>query len=91
MAKVRFGLPRVTVGGSTDCAYLFEDEDPLASLVGSVVQDIATEVMVTVSGVTMHLAAWQDPDHWADDWREAAGDEDVAEFIAGLLAAATES
>lgn len=90
MGKLRFSIPKTIVGGLTDTARLSDDESPLDGLVESVIQDLSTDVMVTVSSVTMHLAAWQDPDGWGDDWREVAGDEDVDTFIANLLAGAIE-
>lgn len=77
------------IGGSTfrchDAAIILDGEDPLEQLIESVIQTISTEVMVTVGEVTMHLAAWQDPDHWSDDWAEKGIDPDD---VHGLVAAA---
>lgn len=89
--EIRFTLPRVTVGGSTDCALVLDGEDPLGAVVEQTVQTISTDVMLKIGGVTMFLAAWQDPEHWAEDWAEHAGDQDAREFVEGLLAEAVES
>jgi hypothetical protein len=87
---IRFTVEQSIVGRLTDVAIVAEEESPFDALVEAVVADISIDVEVEVSGVRMHLAAWQDPDHWAEDWREVAGDADVAEFIGGLLARASE-
>jgi hypothetical protein len=41
----------------------------------------------------MHLAAWQDPEHWATDWAEELGVpfDDAPDAVAALLAAAEEA
>lgn len=41
---------------------------PIETLTEAVIFAIHTDIEVTVNGVTMHLAAWRDPDHWATDW-----------------------
>jgi hypothetical protein len=77
---------------TADSAYVSEDEDPRTRLIESVVGTISTDVEVTAGGVTLHLAAWQDPDHWSEEWTEALGeDPDVEGFIAGLAAPDEES
>lgn len=48
------------------------EEDPRSAIVEDAIQTISTDVEITVAEVTMHLAAWQDPDHWESDWREKA-------------------
>jgi hypothetical protein len=51
---------------------------------------MSTEIQITIGGVTNHLAAWEDFDHWSEDWRELAGDEDIDEFIFNAIASAVE-
>ena len=51
-----------------DAAILRDGDDPRESLIEEVIQSISTTVEVTVGDVTMHLAAWMDPEHWEDDW-----------------------
>lgn len=84
MRKVEF-----SIGGSItrarDAAYIVGDEDPLETLIDAALQSISTDVEITVGGVTMHLAAWQDPDMWSEDWREKDIDLDD---VPGLVAAA---
>lgn len=76
---------------TADAAYLDADEDPRTALIEAVVETISIDVQVTAGGVTLHLAAWQDPDHWAEDWAEKLDvDSDKAagaawELIAGLV------
>jgi hypothetical protein len=63
-----------------DAAYVKGEDDLREAFVEQVVQSISTDVEVTVGEVKMHLAAWMDPDHWEDDWREA-GVEDVDQLL----------
>lgn len=90
MRRIRFSVPRAIVGNMTDVADIEADEDPVEGVVQTMMHDLSTEIELTIGGVTMHLAAWQDPDHWATDWREKCGDQDPGEFVAGLLAQAEE-
>ncbi len=85
VAKVRFVVERSTVGGITDLARVVDGEDPVEAIVAAAMDSLGVDVRLTVSGVTMHLAAWRDPEHWADDWREKCGDEDPVEFVERLL------
>lgn len=85
MDKVEF-----STGGSLrrthDAVYLRPAEEPLTALVEAVIDSIGTSVMVTVGDITMHLAAWQDPDHWEEDWRaKGIAPDDVAEFVASHI------
>jgi len=91
MNKIRFSIERSVIGNLTDVAYVDDLFDPIEAVIEQVIDDLDTEIMVTISGVTMHLAAWKDIDHWSDDWKKLAGDQDVNEFVAELLAAATEN
>ena len=70
--------------GTHDSAVVLPGEDPREALVEAAIQTISTDVKITVGDVTMHLAAWQDPDHWAEDWAEA-GVEDVDALVAGAV------
>lgn len=93
MNKIRFNIERSYVGGSTDAAYVREDENPLEVIVQEVINDISTDLDVTIGGVTMFLAAWQDPDHWSTNWAEKLGldsIDDVDDAVAQLLAAGIE-
>lgn len=83
------------IGGHTmrarDAALVSGDEDPREALVEAAIQTISTEIEIEAGGVKMHLAAWIDPDHWSDDWREALGLDDpdeAAECVDALLAEA---
>lgn len=92
MRKLRFSIERSVVGGLTDAALIDAGtEDATDDLVRQVMDDISTDLQVTVGGVTMFLAAWQDPDHWATDWAEQLDveREDVPDAIAALLKSAT--
>lgn len=93
MRKIRFDIKRAEVGNTTDCAYVTDDESPFEALVAAVIEDIRTDLEITISGVTMHLAAWQDPEHWATDWAHELGVDldDAPEAVMALLIAADES
>lgn len=83
--RIRF-TTRGTLMPTADAAYVSEDEDPRQRLIECVVETIETDVQVTAGGITLHLAAWRDPEHWSDEWTEALGeDPDVEGFIAGLV------
>lgn len=71
-----------------DAAILLAGEDPRDTLVDAVIQNIATDIEVTVGDVTMFLAAWQDPEHWSEDWAKKLGIDmdDVPEAVDELLA-----
>jgi hypothetical protein len=85
MRRIKY-TTRGSLMPTADSAYLRDDEDPLARLVESVVDTISTDVQVTLGGITLHLAAFQDPDHWSQEWREAIGeDESPHAFIAALI------
>lgn len=90
MRKLEFTLKGTTVS-SHDAAYVLDDEMPRDALIEAAIQNISTSVEITIAGVTMHLAGWQDPDHWSDDWREKFGDDvddDVPGRVDQLLAEA---
>lgn len=84
MQKIEYHL-KGDVFGCHDAAYVRELEDPTEMLVESVIQSVSTEIMVTIGVDEMHLAAWQDPEHWAQDWEEKGIDPDD---VPGLVAAA---
>ncbi len=86
--KLPFTAKRTRYPGAYDVAPVEDDQDPIDAVVAAIVDDIGTSLEVTISGVTMHLAAWRDPEHWDDDWRKVCGDEDPAEFVAELVDAA---
>lgn len=69
---------------SHDCALIDTNENPHEEFVQAVIQTVAIDIEVTSGGVTLHLAAWVDPEHWIDEWHEK-GIEDPRAFIAGLV------
>lgn len=79
--------------GAHDSALIAPHEETLPAFLEAVVQSVAIDIDITVAGVTMHLAGWQDPEHWAEEWGEVSGGEweDVCEYVAGLLDAASEA
>lgn len=86
--KLEFVLRDTRVMATSDYAVVHPTEDPLDALVEQVLETLGTDVELTVGGVTMHLAAWRDPDHWADDWREHCAEADPRGFVEDLLAGA---
>lgn len=74
-----------------DTAMILESEDPHEELVRAIIQCISTDIEIEAGGVTLFLAAWQDPQHWSQEWAEALkvdvdeAPEAAEEFIAGLV------
>lgn len=85
MRRIEFRIERSVLMGTRSSVIVIQSDGPRRSLIDGIIQDIATDVEVTAGGVTLHLAAWMDPDHWADDW-EAEGVEDPEAFIEALVA-----
>lgn len=90
--RYRLAVPRAVVGNISDAAYVGEGDDPRTEIVAAAFAAISTELQVTVGGVTMHVAAWEDPEHWASDWAELLeiDHDDVPEAIEDLIATAKE-
>lgn len=94
MKKLRYKIEKGTTMGVLSAVYLSDDEEPSSdALVEDAYQSISTELMITVSGVTMFAAAWEDPAHWGTDWAEKLGIEHdaVDDAVAALLAQAVET
>lgn len=89
--KLDFNIEGGTIPPMHDAAIVLEDESPFEALRTAVWDSIRTDLMVTVSGVTMFAAAWEDPEHWESDWVEKLGvdREDVVDAVMDLLAKAT--
>lgn len=83
MNKIRYFLDGTPMR-CFDAAIVLDGEDPRQALVDAAIQAASTDIFITLGGVRMFLAAWQDPDHWEEDWR-AAGIEDADAFIAEHL------
>lgn len=93
MKKLSFDVEASYMTGSVnDAAYPGPDEALSEALAVAVMQSIGTDLEVTVGGVTMFLAAWEDPEHWATDWAEKLGVEhaDAPAAVAAILASAVE-
>lgn len=86
--RIDFKIDRAVLYGVRDHVLVNDGEDPLERVIEQAVSDIAAGIMLTIGDITMSLAAWQDPDHWSDDWAEHADGEDAVTFVAGLLAGA---
>lgn len=71
-------------GKAHDAAYPGLDDDLAEAVAEAVVDSIATDVKVTLGGVTIFLAMLLDPAHWEEDWNER-GVGDVDAFLAGLV------
>jgi hypothetical protein len=91
MRKLHYYLRGHTMAAHDALILVGDEVQPTGEDLAEAVMDtISTELMVTVGEVTMHLAAWADPDHWSDDWREELGLDDpdeAPEAVAQLLAA----
>ena len=89
MRKIRF-----TVRGHpisfTDVAH--DEGDFGTALTETIIMDIRTELQVEIGGVMMHLSAWEDPEHWADEWAHELGvpSDDVSEAVEAIIDGAQE-
>ena len=92
MSKLRYRVALTTGIGFTDVAYVRDADDPAEALSESILQNLSTDVDVTIAGVTMFLAAWMDPGHWSTDWAEKLGIpvEKVHDAVVDLFAKAVE-
>ena len=82
MRKIEFLVKVGAMRRYHDAAIMATGDTLREGLIEAVIEGLSTTIEVTAGGVTMHLAAWMDPDHWAEDW-EAAGVEDVDLLLAG--------
>lgn len=87
MKKVEFLIGQEHGRRHHDAAIVLGDEVAREALVEAAIQGISTEVWIEVGGVNMHLAAWQDPDHWSEDWARVLDVDldDVEEAVAALI------
>lgn len=85
--KIEYTTRRTTILGCQDAAWVSADESLSQAVADSVVESLSTSVEVTLGGITIHLAALLDPDHWEEDWKQA-GVDDPDEFLRGLVVAA---
>jgi hypothetical protein len=81
--SITFKIERSIVMASQDEAIVYPAETASEALTNAVIQAISTDVEVTAGGITLHLAAWTDPDHWSTEWEEK-GVADPAAFISSL-------
>lgn len=90
--KLRYKVEKVTAGAFTDAAYLDSGEDPGTAVVRDALDTLKINVLITVGDYTMHAAAWEQPEHWADEWVKALGvtPDEVAGHVTALLASAIE-
>lgn len=86
--KIPFKIERATIGASHDSAIVVNDEDPSRALAVAAMRSIGTDVEITIGTTTMFLAAWEDPEHWAEDWAEKLDVDldDVPEVVARIIA-----
>jgi hypothetical protein len=85
MAGTRYTVQDCSLMGWGDVVY----EGDLGE---AVMQKISTELQVTISGVTMSLAAWTDPEHWSEEWalELSVPESEVVHAVAELIEAAQE-
>lgn len=73
MKRLPFRIAKGRLMGCSDAAYLDENEPLTGGLVAAAVQALSTDIFITVADHTMFLAAWEDPEHWAEDWAQELG------------------
>jgi hypothetical protein len=85
MNRLPFQRRGIFSSGSSDAAIIVGN-NVHEELVEAIIQNIETEIEITLGDKTIHLAAIRDPEHWSEDW-EAIGVEDPYEFLVGLVEA----
>ena len=89
MDGIRYRLKQALTSAMSSTALVRPGDDWADALRDDVIDNLSTDLMVTISGVENHLAAWLDPQHWAQEWREHS-DEDPTDYVLGLMQAAME-
>jgi hypothetical protein len=89
MRKLPFQFVPGAFRATHTAGYLTNDDTVFDALRDAVMEELGTEVELTIGGHTMHFAAWLDPDHWADDWAVEldVDHEDAVSAVAALLEA----
>jgi hypothetical protein len=90
--KLPYKIARTTVSATASTVRVGDDEDPIAAVRDDAWQSLGTYLELTIGDVTMHAAAWEDPEHWAEDWAQKL-DVDLDEApdaVAALIAGALE-
>lgn len=90
-AKIRMGIGRTLIGACSTSAWPQDGQSVEDAIAAGVLQVIDTTLTVTIGETTMFLAAWRDPDHWAEDWAKKLGVEwdDVPDAVAAIIQGAT--
>lgn len=83
MNKVDFYISG-SITRAHDAAVVLVGEEPIEAMIEAAIQTVSTDIIIDCGGVEMHLAGWQDPDHWSDDWQGLGIDPDD---VPGLVAA----
>jgi hypothetical protein len=96
MKKLNFIIETSLISASHDAAYVNDPdhEDIIETLRDAIWQAVRLDIEVTIDGVTMPAAMWEDPNHWSEDWAEKLGIDidDVPEAVLDILSEAiTES
>lgn len=89
-SRIPYSVEGAAIRGFRDEAIVLDGEVAEEVIAESVLTAIGTYLNVTIGGVTMFLAAWRDPRHWAEDWEAKLGvdADEVPEAVAKLLSAA---
>jgi hypothetical protein len=88
MRTLPFAVGQARITPVADSAILLDGENPFDALRDAILQAVHLDIEVTIGGVTMFAAAWEDPDHWAEDWADKLGIDldDVPQTVATLVA-----
>lgn len=73
-AQLSFSMEKGYVGGvGTSALFDPAEQEPIDGLVEEVLDSLGTDLRVTIGDTTLFLAAWRNPEHWADDIAEELG------------------
>lgn len=89
--KIRMKVEAASIRAASTSAWPMDGQSVEEAIAAEALNVIDTTLNVTIGGTTMFLAAWRDPDHWADDWADKLGisSADAADAVAAIIKEAT--
>lgn len=73
-AQLGFTIEKNYIGGiGTSALFDPSEQEPIDGLVEELLDSLGTDVKVIIGDTSLFLAAWRNPEHWADDIAEELG------------------
>lgn len=93
MRRLRFEVERSVITARHESTIILRP----VTLVGEELRDavwesVSLDIGVTIGGVTVPAAMWEDPEHWAENWAEELSlpPDEALSRVTEILVAATE-